>query len=86
MNEAMKRKLEAIEEVAPDEIDNAMIAATTKEDDESTMSLEEFKRDLESFSGRLIVRMPRSLHKKLTETANIEGVSLNQYIIYKLSK
>ena len=31
-------------------------------------------------SGRLLVRMPRSLHADLARTADVEGVSLNQLI------
>lgn len=38
------------------------------------------------FSGKINLRMPKSLHQKLTMEADLEGVSLNQYMIYKLSK
>lgn len=41
---------------------------------------------LEMFSGEIRLRMPRSLHQKLVEGADIEGTSLNQYIIYLLSQ
>jgi antitoxin HicB len=36
-------------------------------------------------SGRLLVRMPRSLHAELTRAAAREGVSLNQFISSALS-
>ena len=39
----------------------------------------------EDFSGKFVVRIPRSLHYKLTIEAEQEGVSLNQYALYKLS-
>jgi predicted RNase H-like HicB family nuclease len=39
----------------------------------------------ESYSGKLLVRMPKSLHHRLTQKAETEGVSLNQYIVYLLS-
>lgn len=39
----------------------------------------------EDFSGRFVVRIPKSLHFKLTVEAEQEGVSLNQYALYKLS-
>jgi predicted RNase H-like HicB family nuclease len=37
-------------------------------------------------SGKLLVRMPRSLHRDLAEDAAREGVSLNQYVVFVLSK
>jgi len=37
-------------------------------------------RQGESYSGKFLVRLPRSLHRRLAEAANDEGVSLNQYI------
>ena len=40
----------------------------------------------ENFSGKFIVRIPKSLHYKLTVEAEQEGVSLNQYALYKLSR
>ena len=38
------------------------------------------------YSGKFILRIPKSLHKYLAESAKNEGVSLNQYALYKLSK
>lgn len=38
------------------------------------------------FSGKFVVRIPKSLHYKLTVEAKREGISLNQYALYKLSK
>lgn len=40
----------------------------------------------EDFSGQLRVRMPKSLHRALSEKAKDENVSLNQLIIYHLAK
>lgn len=39
----------------------------------------------EAFSGRVTLRLPKSLHKKVAETADLEGVSLNQHIVSILS-
>jgi antitoxin HicB len=39
-----------------------------------------------SYSGKTVVRMPRSLHQKLAENAQQENTSLNQYILYLLSE
>ena len=38
------------------------------------------------FSGKFIVRIPKSLHRRLAAEADKEGVSLNQYALYKLSR
>jgi len=38
-----------------------------------------------SYSGQLRIRIPKSLHKSLSERAKQEKVSLNQYILHKLS-
>jgi len=37
-------------------------------------------RDMEEYSGKFVVRIPRSLHRNLVRVAKQEGVSLNQYI------
>ena len=72
------------EKLMPEE--EAALAAAEAEDDGSTMTLEEFKQGLEKYSGKLVIRIPRSLHKKLKEAAEAEGVSLNQYMLYKLAQ
>lgn len=40
----------------------------------------------DDFSGKFLVRIPKSLHYRLSVEAEQEGVSLNQYALYKLSK
>jgi len=40
----------------------------------------------ETHSGKFVVRVPRSLHRQLAETAIREGVSLNAYCNYALSR
>ena len=42
--------------------------------------------DQENYSGQFKLRIPRSLHKSLTEHAKREGISMNQYCVYLLSK
>jgi len=39
----------------------------------------------EEFSGRVTLRLPRSLHRALAEAADIEGVSLNQHLVNVIS-
>ena len=41
--------------------------------------------DADRFSGKFVVRLPKSLHHRLAVEAEKEGVSLNQYALYKLS-
>lgn len=38
------------------------------------------------YSGKVVLRMPPSLHETLTTVAEIEGVSLNQYMVATLSR
>ncbi len=38
------------------------------------------------YSGQFVVRLPKSLHKALVEHANLENISLNQYIVHLLSQ
>lgn len=40
----------------------------------------------QDYSGKFNVRVPKSLHKQLALDAEAEGVSLNQYVVYKLSR
>lgn len=40
----------------------------------------------ESLSGKFVIRVPKSLHRRLVIEAEKEGVSLNQYAVYKLAK
>jgi len=37
-------------------------------------------RDVEEYSGKILVRIPKNLHRALAHAAKQEGVSLNQYI------
>lgn len=39
-----------------------------------------------AYSGQFKLRLPKSLHKQLAEHAKREGVSMNQYCLYLLSK
>ena len=38
------------------------------------------------YSGQFKIRMPRSLHRSLAEHSKQEGVSMNQYCVYLLSR
>lgn len=39
-----------------------------------------------SYSGQFKFRLPKSLHRQLSEHAKREGISMNQYCLYLLTK
>lgn len=41
---------------------------------------------LDDYSGKFKLRIPKSLHKSLAEHSQREGISMNQYCVYLLSK
>lgn len=41
---------------------------------------------LEDYSGQFKLRMPKSLHRSLAENSRREGISMNQYCVYLLSR
>ena len=42
--------------------------------------------ELDSYSGQFKLRIPKSLHRRLAEQARQEGISMNQYCVYLLSR
>lgn len=85
----IEARFAAINAREPEELnaeEAASLAKAEAMDDGTAVSLEDFKASLEAYSGRLVLRIPRSLHKALKEAADVEGVSLNQYMLYKLSR
>lgn len=41
---------------------------------------------LDAYSGQFKLRIPKSLHKSLAEHSKAEGISMNQYCLYLLTK
>lgn len=41
---------------------------------------------IKDYSGQFKLRIPRSLHRSLAENSKKEGISMNQYCVYLLSK
>ncbi len=82
----LERKLAAIPEDDADETDALMMKEAEAVNDGSTVSLSDVKNELDGYNGKILVRIPRSLHKQLALDAKREGVSLNQYALYKLSR
>lgn len=65
--------------------DLAAFAEADAEDPSEAATLEEYKASRE-YSGKLMLRVPKELHKALAEAAKANGVSLNQYALYKLAR
>lgn len=42
--------------------------------------------DLSDYSGQFKLRLPKSLHKALAAHAKAEGISMNQYCLYLLTR
>jgi len=88
MNEIEKR-IAAIPEVEPDEEDLAAIARIEARNDTSEgISLAEMDRlrETQAYNGKISLRVPRSLHRDLVRAAKQEGISLNQFLLYKLAR
>ena len=83
--EARFAEINALEPETPTQDDLDAIARANAESPEDTVTLEEYKAQRE-YSGRLLLRIPKELHKQLVEAAKENGVSLNQYALYKLAK
>lgn len=87
--EEIEKRFAEIDALPPEEVsaeDLAALSAAEAEGFDTAERMEAFRKSLEEYSGKLVLRIPRSLHKKLKEAADTEGVSLNQYMLYKLSK
>jgi antitoxin HicB len=53
---------------------------------EDNIEIPKPSKGVDEYSGKINLRMPKSLHKTLAEKANEEKISLNQYINYQLSR
>ncbi len=73
----------AVEDPTPSDL--AAFAQAEAEDPADTVSLDEYRARRE-YSGKLMLRIPKELHRQLAEAAKENGVSLNQYALYKLAK
>ncbi len=65
--------------------EEASLAEAEAMDDGTAVTLEDYKVR-HSYSGKLMLRIPKDLHRELAQAAKANGVSLNQYALYKLSK
>lgn len=79
------KEINAREQEKPTSEDLTALSKADLESAEDAITLEEYKTQKE-YSGRLMIRIPKELHRDLIEAAKKNGVSLNQYAMYKLAK
>lgn len=86
--EEFEKRLNAIPEVEPDDFDKELLeeCKNNPECNEYGCDLDELKSRVKHANGRISLRVPKELHAELIESAKDNGVSLNQYIVYKLAK
>ena len=75
--------------VAPDKRDLAAIKRIEQAEDEAegiTIRQMDLVRVQREYSGKISLRLPKTLHKNLAQEAESEGISLNQFILYKLAR
>lgn len=85
MNKAdFEKKLTVLPIFEPDSTDKAAIKRIAKTKGQGTKTHIALKNEIEC-SGRVSLRLPKSLHRELIAEASSEGVSLNQFLVYKLS-
>lgn len=53
---------------------------------DSGLSVPEPSSEEESYSGKFVLRIPKSLHRALDERARAESMSLNSYLLYLLTE
>ena len=85
--EEIRRRIAEIDARPPEKPtpeEAAAFAAAEEEEPAETVTLEEYKARRE-YSGRLLLRIPKDLHRDLAEAAKANGVSLDQYAVYKLA-
>lgn len=86
--EEIEKRLSEINMKEPEEPSKEDIAAFANADAEpaeDTVTVEDYKMQKE-YSGNLMLRIPKELHRDLAIAAKRNGVSLNQYAAYKLAK
>ena len=87
-NEEFYKKLAVIDALPPIELDEEEKTSFAKAQKinagHASRPLEDVLAEIEG-TGRITLRLPKSLHKNLTTEAAKEGVSLNQLILYKIS-
>jgi len=82
----MEKRFAEINAREPEQASAEDLAAIAAAAEEEAEPLADVINELEGYSGKLVLRIPRSLHRELKKEAEREGVSLNQYMLYKLAR
>ena len=77
---------DSIEELYQNAIDAKQAWLTAAIEDGIEIAEPETDPDISDFSGQFKLRMPKSLHRSLSIHAKKEGISMNQYCLYLLTK
>ena len=88
VSKQLLKKIANIPEVSPDEIDLQMISEIKDDGAGESIGWREYKaqREERTYSGNISLRIPKDLHRELVGGAKEQGVSLNQYCLYKLTR
>lgn len=77
---------DTIEELYQNAVDAKRAWLTAAIQDGIEIAEPDTEQDLTAFSGQFKLRMPKSLHRSLSIHAKNEGISMNQYCLYLLTK
>lgn len=76
-------QVDNLEEIGPMAEEIRVLWLTTAYEQGKEIPLPSYSED---FSGKFVVRVPRSLHRALVEGADRDGVSLNQFVVSILAR
>ena len=85
----IQERFNSVQEVEPDAVDLEAINRIVESNDVDggiPLAQMDALRANQRYSGKISVRVPKSLHRNLAQSAKDEGISLNQFILYKLAK
>lgn len=85
----IEKRFKSVQEAEADADDLAAIRSIEQGNDESdgiTLSEMDRLREENSYSGKISLRLPKTLHRDLVEGAKAEGTSLNQYVLFILTR
>ena len=77
----IEERIKNTPEAEPDAEDLAAMKRIEKRNDNDYTPLDEIQ-----YNGKISLRVPKTLHHDLVQAAKREGISLNQFILYKLAK